>query len=353
MKGLILCAGKGTRLRPLTYTNAKQLVPVANKPIIYYGLEAMAQANIRKIGIVIGETGPEIREAVGDGSRWGLKITYIEQDKPLGIAHAVHTAEKFLGDEPFVLYLGDNLLRDGITGLVREFEQQKPNATILLAEVEDPRQFGVVEVRGGKIIALEEKPKKPKSNLAIVGVYLFDSNILRAVRKVKPSRRGELEITDSIALLLKQGLTINSHVISGWWKDTGKREDILEANRMVLETIEPDIQGEVVDSDIHGRVVIEAGAVVSGSTIRGPVIIGAGTRVTDAYIGPFTSIEKNVTVERSEVENCVVLRGSRIANLDRRLEESLIGRDVVVERSLSRPHSYKMMLGDDSRVDVI
>ncbi|MFH1539260.1 MAG: glucose-1-phosphate thymidylyltransferase [bacterium] len=353
MKGLILCAGKGTRLRPLTHTNAKQLVPVANKPIIHYGLEAMAEANIREVGIVIGETGPEIREAVGDGSKWKLKITYIEQPEPLGIAHAVRVAEDFLGKEPFVLYLGDNLLRDGIVGLVREFKEQRPNATILLAEVENPTQFGVAEVKKGKIIGLEEKPKKPKSNLAIVGVYLFDSNILSAVRKVKPSWRGELEITDSIAVLLDEGFTINSHVIKGWWKDTGKKEDLLEANRMVLENIEADVRGKVKNSEIAGRVVVEKGATVEDSTIRGPVIIGRGSRVTNAYIGPFTSIDEDVVVEHSEIENSIVLRGSRISNLNRRLEESLIGRDAVVERSLSKPHSYKMMLGDCSRVDVV
>lgn len=353
MKGLILCAGKGTRLRPLTHTNAKQLVPVANKPIIHYGLEAMAEADIREVGIVIGETGPEIREAVGDGSQWGLKITYIEQHETLGIAHAVQVSEDFLGSEPFVLYLGDNLLRDGIVGLVREFEEQRPNATILLAEVENPRRFGVAEVKKGKIIGLEEKPKKPKSNLAIVGVYLFDSSILGAVRKVKPSWRGELEITDSIAVLLDEGFTINSHIIKGWWKDTGKKEDILEANRIVMENIEPDIEGKVEDSEVAGRVVVEKGAAVESSTIRGPVIIGRDSRITNAYIGPFTAIDQNVVVENSEIENSIVLRGSRISNLDRRLEESLIGRDAVVERSLSRPLSYKMMIGDSSRVDVI
>ncbi|MEW6201583.1 MAG: glucose-1-phosphate thymidylyltransferase, partial [bacterium] len=338
MKGLILCAGKGTRLRPLTYTNAKQLVPVANKPIIFYGLEAMRDAGIREVGIVIGDTGAEIRDAVGKGRKWGVRVTYIEQNPPLGIAHAVQVSEKFLGGEPFVLYLGDNLLRDGIVGLVEEFKTQKPNATILLASVANPQQFGVAEVKHGKIISLEEKPKKPKSSLAIVGVYIFDSNILEAVHKVKPSWRGELEITDSISVLLKKGCVINSHIITGWWKDTGKKEDLLEANRMVLETINPDVRGEVTGtSDVCGRVVIEDGAVVEDSTIRGPVIIGIGSRIVHSYIGPFTSIDENVIVENSEIENSIILRGSRISNLESRLEESLIGRDVVVERSFTRP----------------
>lgn len=354
MKGLILCAGKGTRLRPITYTNAKQLVPIANKPVIFYGLEAMGNAGITEIGVVIGETGNEIMEVLGDGSKWGVQITFIEQNPPRGIAHAVEVAEDFLQREPFVLYLGDNLLRDGITGLVKEFNEQKPNAIILLAHVKEPRQFGVAEVNGDKIISLEEKPKKPKSDLAVVGVYLFDSNIFDAVHKIKPSWRGELEITDSIACLLKNGCDIRSHIITGWWKDTGKKEDMLEANRMVLEDIETRVSGFVdLKSEITGRAIVEDTAQVENSVIRGPVIIGRNAKILNSYIGPFTSIGDDATVQNSEIENSIILNGSKISNIEGRLEESLIGRDVVVERSMSRPRSFKMMLGDCSRVDVI
>ncbi|MEW5945163.1 MAG: glucose-1-phosphate thymidylyltransferase, partial [bacterium] len=331
MKGLILCAGKGTRLRPLTHTNAKQLVPVANKPILYYGLEAMRDAGITDIGIVVGDTENEIRDAVGTGDRWGIGVTYIKQDEPRGIAHAVHVSEKFIGGSPFVLYLGDNLLRDGIRGLVEEFNARKPNATILLAEVEDPRHLGVAEVKNGRIVGLEEKPAKPKSNLAVVGVYIFDRNILDAVKRVKPSKRGELEITDSIALLLKKGLAVNYHVVTGWWKDTGKKDDILDANRIVLENLEPSNRGEIRgNSELSGRLVIEEGAVIDSSTVRGPAVIGRNTRVEHSYVGPFTSIEENVIISHSEVENSIIMCGSRIENLNVRLEESLIGRDAVV-----------------------
>jgi glucose-1-phosphate thymidylyltransferase len=353
IKGLILCAGKGTRLRPITHTSAKQLVPVANKPIIHFGLEAMRAAGITDIGIVVGDTGPEIKEALGDGAAFGVKLTYIRQAVPKGIAHAVLTAEAYLGKNPFVLYLGDNLLKDGITGLADEFRRTRPNATILLTRVKDPRQFGVAEVKGRQIVSVVEKPKKPKSDLAIVGVYIFDHNVMDAARRVKPSWRGELEITDTIALLLADGYKVTHHVITGWWKDTGKKEDMLEANRMVLEGIEPSCEGHIGEGcEVTGRVVIGAGAHIEQSTVHGPAIIGAGSIVRNAYIGPFTSLGENVIVENSEVANSILLTGSRISHLDGRLEESLLGKDVVVEKSPRRPRAYKMMLGDCSHVSV-
>ncbi len=354
MKGLILCAGKGTRLRPITYTNAKQLIPVANKPVIHYSLQAMADADIRDVGIVVGETGREIKDYVGAGEKWGLRVTYIYQDVPKGIAHAVQKSVDFIAGDTFVLYLGDNLIREGVKGLVEKFRKEKPNALILLTRVSNPSAFGVAELDGNRIISLEEKPKKPKSNLAVVGVYLFDKNILDAVFQVKPSWRGELEITDAISLLLKQGLEVKAHIIKGFWKDTGVKEDILEANRMFLEELKQDVQGKVdAKSDIKGRVRIEQDVEIIESKIQGPVIIGARSRIINSYVGPFTSIDEDVLIEKSEVENSIILRGSKIISLGARLEESIVGRDVEIKKVNFRPYSYKMMLGDCSKVDVL
>ncbi|MEE9196869.1 MAG: glucose-1-phosphate thymidylyltransferase, partial [bacterium] len=277
MKGLILSGGKGTRLRPLTHTNAKQLVPVANKPVLFYGLEAMGEAGITEVGIIVGDTRKDIEQAVSDGSRWGIKVTYIDQPEPLGIAHAVAIAEPFIGTDPFVVYLGDNLLRDGIGELVQEFLRRRPNGQIMLARVDNPEQFGVAELEGEKVVRLEEKPKKPKSDLALVGVYMFDSSIFEAVKCIKPSWRNELEITDAIQYLIEQDFHVESHIIDGWWKDTGKLEDMLGANRMVLDTFEERIEGSVDEgSTVEFKVVVEEGAEVRSSTIRGPAIIGTG-----------------------------------------------------------------------------
>jgi glucose-1-phosphate thymidylyltransferase len=299
MKGLILSGGKGTRLRPLTFTQAKQLVPVANKPVLFYGIEALVGAGIRDIGIIVGDTRDEIREAAGDGSRWGpgVRVTYIEQPAPLGLAHAVLIAEPFLRGEPFVMYLGDNILKSGIISLVREFEERRPNALILLTPVPNPQMFGVAELSDNKVVRLVEKPKEPASNLALVGVYMFDAHIFEAVKAIRPSWRNELEITDAIQYLVEKGYVVQPHLVTGWWKDTGKIEDILEANRLILETIEGAVEGAVDEaSKVSGAVVIEAGAVVRASTIRGPAIIGAGTEITDSYIGPFTSIQKRCRI---------------------------------------------------------
>lgn len=304
MKGLILSGGKGTRLRPLTFTQAKQLVPVANKPVLFYGIEALADAGIRDIGIIVGDTKAEIKEACGDGQRWGIKITYIEQDEPLGLAHAVLVSEGFLGRDSFVMYLGDNILKSGIKSLVEEFKEKKPNSLILLTEVPNPQMFGVAELRGGKVVRLVEKPKSPKSNLALVGVYMFDFHIFEAVRAIKPSWRNELEITDAIQYLVDQGYGVIPHLVSGWWKDTGKIEDILEANRLILENITTQVEGSVdAASKINGKVIIEKDVIVRNSTIRGPAIIGEKTEIVDSYIGPFTSVQRGCKIIQTEIEH--------------------------------------------------
>ena len=353
MKGLILSGGRGTRLRPITYTSAKQLVPVANKPILFYGIEALAASGIREIGIVVGETHREIREAVGDGRRFGVSVTYIQQDAPLGLAHAVLVSEPFLGSGSFCMYLGDNLILEKLEPLVTRFRDEKPQSQILLARVPDPTQFGVAELRDGKVVRLTEKPKVPPSDLALVGVYMFDATIFQAVKAIKPSVRGELEITDAIQWLIDQGHVVRPHVIEGWWKDTGKLEDMLEANRIILDTLVPRTDGVVEDSDIAGKVVVEAGARVVKSTVRGPAIIGKGAVIESAYIGPFTSIGDGVVVRGSEVEHSIVLEGASISDIGGRIESSLIGRNVSIYRSARKPRSFNFMLGDRSEVGLV
>jgi len=351
LKGLVLSGGKGTRLRPITHTSAKQLVPVANKPVLFYGLEAMAAAGIREVGIIIApETGDEIRAAAGDGSQFGIEITYIEQDEPKGLAHALLTGEDFLGDSPFVMYLGDNLLKSGITELVETFKSSDPDALILLTAVPDPEHYGVAELDGDRIKRLVEKPKDPPSNLALVGVYMFKPSIFEAARAIKPSWRDELEITDAIQTLVDRGLRVEPHIVRGWWKDMGQLEDLLEANRLILEDIVARVDGEVIDSRVEGRVVIEPGAHVERTTVRGPTIIGAGSRIVDAYVGPYSAIDADVTIERSEVEHSIVLAGSRITDLSYRMEASLIGRNVVLASSNSLPKAYRFMVGDNSEI---
>ena len=353
MKGLILSGGRGTRLRPLTYTSAKQLVPVANKPVLFYGIESMADAGITDIGIVVGDTQAEIRAAVGDGSRWGVKITYIEQDEPRGLAHCVLISEDFIGSDPFVMYLGDNLLNRGIRPLVDEFLRERPAAQILLARVPDPQMFGVAELSEGRVVRLVEKPREPKSDLALVGVYMFSPEVFHAVKRITPSFRNELEITDAIQNLIDRGLDVRPHIVDGWWKDTGKLEDMLEANRLILETIERRIDGSVdAESRVEGKVIVEAGATIEGSVVRGPAIIGAGARVLHAYVGPFTSIMNDVEIRESEIEHSIVLEGSCISNLANRVEDSLIGKNVRIYRVPMKPSAYRFMLGDNSEVGI-
>src|ERR671917_476764 len=317
LKGLILSGGKGTRLRPLTHTSAKQLVPVANKPVLFYGIEAMAAADIRDVGIIIApETGDEIRAAVGDGSRFGISIEYIEQEEPLGLAHAVLTAEPYLGDSPFVMYLGDNLLRDGIVELVETFRTEKPEALILLTPVPDPEHYGVAELSDGRVARLVEKPKEPQTDLALVGVYMFTPAIFDAARSIEPSWRGELEITDAIQGLVDRGMRVDPHIVHGWWKDTGQVHDMLEANRLILDDLDERVDGELVDSKVEGRVVIEQGARLENTIVRGPAMIGAGSQIANAYIGPYTAIGDNVTIENAELEHSIVMSGSHISDVD-------------------------------------
>ncbi|OGP85357.1 MAG: glucose-1-phosphate thymidylyltransferase [Deltaproteobacteria bacterium RBG_13_65_10] len=354
MKGLILSGGKGTRLRPITYTSAKQLVPVANKPILFYGIEAIRDAGIREIGIVVGETAEEIRAAVGNGSRWDVSITYIHQSAPLGLAHAVLESEPFLRGSAFVMYLGDNLIQGGIKDLVREFTRNKPESMILLTPVADPTQFGVAELQGERVVRLDEKPARPRSNLALVGVYMFNDTIFEAARAIRPSARGELEITDAIQWLIDSGFRVDSHIVQGWWKDTGKLEDMLEANRLILDLLPLQIDGKVDDvSRVDFKVVIEEGAEVVNSTIRGPAIIAKGSRIVDSYIGPFTSIAENCTVQKSEIEHSIVLDNSSIVGISHRIVDSLIGRNVELSRSPLRPVAYRFMLGDNSKVGIL
>jgi glucose-1-phosphate thymidylyltransferase len=353
MKGLILSGGKGTRLRPLTYTSAKQLVPIANKPVLFYGIEAMVEAGIRDIGIVVGDTRTEIRTAVGDGDRWGVSVTYIEQEAPLGLAHAVLISEGFIGREPFVMYLGDNLLNKGIRPFVERFVCERPAAQILLSRVPDPQMFGVAELCEGKVVRLVEKPAQPKSDLALVGVYMFGPEVFEAVRTIRPSFRNELEITDAIQNLIDRGLAVTPDIVEGWWKDTGKLEDMLEANRLILDTLERRIEGSVdASSRVEGKVVIEDGAVIERSVVRGPAIIGARARIERAYVGPFTSIMNDVEIRDAEIEHSIVLEGSQLRDLANRVEDSLIGKNVRIYRLPVKPSAYRFMLGDNSEVGI-
>ena len=351
LKGLILSGGTGTRLRPITHTSAKQLVPVANKPVLFYGLEAMAAAGIDDVGVIIApETGDEIRQAVGDGTRFGMRIHYIEQEAPLGLAHAVLTAEPFLGDAPFVMYLGDNLLQGGIVDLVNAFRDSRPDALILLTPVPDPENYGVAELHDGAVRRLVEKPREPTTDLALVGVYMFTPAIHDAARAISPSARGELEITDAIQHLVDTGMRVEPHIVRGWWKDTGRLDDMLEANRLVLDTIVGRVDGELVDARVDGRVVVEAGAVLERSTVRGPAIIGANALVEDAYIGPYTAVGERCVIRNAEVEHSILLAGSSVSDLGGRMESSLLGRDAAIGRSEGQPRAYRFMVGDNSEI---
>jgi glucose-1-phosphate thymidylyltransferase len=368
VKALILAGGAGTRLRPITHTRAKQLVPVANKPILFYGLEAIADAGIKDVGIVVGDTAAEVRDAVGDGSAWGLQVTYLPQDAPLGLAHAVLIARDFLGSDDFVMYLGDNLIKQSLTEFIARFEAERararvptldgeavviPCAQILLKAVPDPQRFGVAELGAdGSVIRLLEKPEHPPSNLALVGVYLFDERVHTAVAAIKPSARGELEITDAIQWLVDQGLRVRTEILQGWWIDTGKLTPLLDANRLILETLERRIDGEVDEaSELDGRIVVERGARIVRSRIRGPVVIGAGTTVTDSFVGPFSAIGRRCVIESSEVEHSVILDDCRVLEAGR-LEDSLLGHQVEVTRTGRRPRATRLMVGDHGQIDL-
>jgi glucose-1-phosphate thymidylyltransferase len=354
MKGLILSGGKGTRLYPLTYTGAKQLVPVANKPVLFYAIENLVEAGITDLGIVVGDTKDQIMAAVGDGSKFGARVTYIEQPDPLGIAHGVKIAQDFIQEERFALFLGDNFLRDGIVPLVRNFEKEAPACQIHLYKVPNPQDFGVAEVKDDRVVRLVEKPHAPQSDLAVIGIYMFDHHVFEAVNNIRPSARGELEITDTIQYLIDRGLKVSPQIVAGAWIDTGKPGDILEANRLVLEELQPRMGGQVDnDSQINGKVTIERGARVKNSVIRGPAIIGEESEIINSYIGPFTSVYHHVLIENSELEHCIVLEHSRIIDVESRIEDSLIGRYVEITRSPKKPKAYKMTLGDHSKVGVL
>jgi glucose-1-phosphate thymidylyltransferase len=353
MRGLVLAGGHGTRLRPLTHTSAKQLIPVANKPVIFYSLEDFAAAGIREVGIIVAPHGADdISEAVGDGSLFGLDVEYILQEEALGLAHAVLVAEEYLGDEPFVMYLGDNVLEGGVTKLVERFERERPNGSVILTKVSNPEAFGIAELDGERIVRLVEKPKEPPSDLALVGVYLFDHNVFAAARSIEPSWRGELEITDAIQRMIDGGLDVRAQIHTGWWLDTGKKDDMLEANRVILESLVGRIDGEVDgDSELQGRVVVEAGAKVVRSRIRGPVIVGEDALIVDSYIGPYTAIGNRCRVEESEVEHSILLTGSRLTGV-RPVADSILGREAEVALDSTTPKAYRFLIGDQSSVGV-
>jgi glucose-1-phosphate thymidylyltransferase len=360
LKGLILSGGKGTRLRPITHTSAKQLIPVANKPVLFYGIEAMAEAGIEEVGIIIApETGPEIEEAAGDGSRFGVRISYIVQGEPLGLAHAVLTAEPYLGTSAFVMYLGDNLLQGGISELVAAFREHQPDALILLTPVSDPEHYGVAELSQaapgatGRVVRLVEKPAEPATDLALVGVYMFTAGIHDAARAIEPSARGELEITDAIQHLVDHGMRVEPHIVRGWWKDTGRLEDMLEANRLILDNLIERVDGELIESQVDGRVVIESGARLERTIVRGPAIVGAGAQLSDCYIGPYTAIGDRCVISGAEVEHSILLAGCSVCDLDGRMESSLLGRNVTVRRGERQPRAYRFMVGDNSDISIL
>ncbi len=352
MKGLILSGGKGTRLRPITHYLSKQLIPVANKPVLFYSLEAMQEAGIKDVGIVIGDTWREIKEIVQDGKKWNLNVTYIHQEAPLGLAHAVMISEDFIGKEPFVMYLGDNILKEGIKRFVKEFEEKLPDAQIFVSEVSNPQDFGVVIIKEGKIVKLVEKPKKPKSNLALVGVYIFNHHIFEAVKNLKPSWRGEYEITDAINWLLNNKYKVNYLKVKGWWKDTGKPEDLIEANRIILEDLIEEIKGKVKNSKIIGKVNIGENTIVENSHLRGPVIIGKNCIIKDSYIGPFTSISDECEIIKAEIEDSIIMQGSKIIEIEGRIEESIIGKEVIIKKNDLKRKVKKFVIGDHSIINL-
>ena len=353
LKGLVLAGGKGTRLRPFTYTGAKQLVPIANKPVIFYALEQLAACGITDLAIVAGDTMDQFVDAVGDGSRFGAHITYIHQPLPLGIAHAVKIAEDFVGDAAFVLFLGDNFIKEGIAPYVEQFRAGCHNSLVLLCPVDRPQDFGVAELEGERLVRIREKPDPPLSNLAVIGIYFFDPSVFDAIRRIQPSARGELEITDTIQRLIDDGLDVRAEMIRGRWIDTGKHDDLLEANRLILEDLEPALLGHRDEaSRIEGRVVLQEGSEVVNSRIQGPAIIGERTRVLNSYVGPFTSIYHDCLIADTEISGSVVLEHTTIEAVGHRIEDSLIGRNVELRGHDRRPRGYTLILGDFSKVQM-
>lgn len=359
MKALITAGGKGTRLRPITHTNNKHLIPIANKPMIYYAIEAVVEAGIKDIGIIINpDTGSEIKEALGKGEKWGVNISYIVQESPIGLAHVVKVSEDFIQDEPFIFYLGDNVIVGGIKRFLDEFQDSGNNCQLVLAKVKDPQRFGVPEIKNGNIIRVEEKPKIPKSSYAVTGIYFYDSHIFEAVNNIQPGFRGELEISDAHQYLIDKGYKVGYSEITGWWKDTGKPEDLLEANRLVLEQIvnyeESSIEGEIdKESEINGKVIIEEGAKILKSCVSGPVIIGENTRVENSYIGPFTSIYYDCRIKNSEIEYSIVMENSEINDVGTRIDRSILGGDVKIKREDVRPKTQVFIVGNHSFIKLV
>ena len=353
MKALITAGGHGTRLRPITHTQNKHLIPIANKPILNYALEYVRGAGITEVGIITNKDGSEVKDVYGDGSAFGLKLTYIPQEAPLGLAHAVRIAEPFIGDEPFIYYLGDNIIVGGIKKFVEEFRNNGTNCHLVLAKVTDPERFGVPEIKDGRIVLIEEKPSRPKSNFAVTGIYLYDKHIFEAVNNIEPSARGELEISDAHQYLIDRGFSVSYSEITGWWKDTGKPADLLEANRLVLDNIKTDIKGNVDSSSlVTGRAIVEQGAEIINSNIRGPVIIGKGAKIENAYIGPYTSVAYNCSIRNSEVEFSIILENCSIHNQSIRLESSLLGKDVSIVKANSKPFTNRFIVGDQSYLEI-
>jgi len=354
MKALITSGGRGTRLRPLTHTQNKHLIPIANKPILHYAIDYAVEAGITEIGIVYGSESSAVPEAIGDGSQWGINITYIPQDAPLGLAHVVKISRDFIGDDKFIFYLGDNIVVGGLQKFIDGFEKAGSNCHLTLAKVKDPERFGVPEIQGNRIVKVEEKPKNPKSQYAVAGIYLYDSSIFEAVNNIKPSERGELEISDAHQYLLDNGYKVSYSEITGWWKDTGKPHDLLEANRLVLDSIvEENNASEVENSSILGKVKIDEGTIVKNSTIRGPVVIGKNCEITDAYIGPYTSIYNKCKIINSEVEYSILLAECKITDVNIRIEHSLLGNDVEIVKAVSRPSTHRFFVGDQSRIELL
>ena len=353
MKALIASGGHGTRLRPLTHTQNKHLIPIANKPILHYAIEAAVDAGIKQIGIIHNADSKEVPNAIGNGKRWGVKITFIPQKTPAGLAHVVKIAEKFIGKDNFIFYLGDNMVVGGVKRFIDEFEKSDCNCWLTLARVKDPERFGVPVIKNNKIIKVEEKPSKPKSQFAVAGIYIYDRHIFEAVKKIKPSARGEYEISDAHTYLIEHGYKVGYSEITGWWKDTGKPADLLEANRLVLDNIEPNIKGDTdKTSSVLGKVILEEGSKVVNSVIRGPAIIGKNAIIENSYIGPFTSIGNNTIIQNAEVEYSIVLRDSKIMNVKLRIEGSILGNDVEIVEANGKPHVHRFMIGDQSRVEV-
>lgn len=354
MKALITSGGKGTRLRPLTHTQNKHLIPIANKPILHYAIETVIDAGISEIGILTNADSSEVQDAIGNGSQWGVNISYIPQEAPLGLAHVIKISEDFIGKEPFIFYLGDNMVVGGVKRFVEAFEQDHVNCYLTLSKVKDPERFGVPEIKNNRIISVEEKPRVPKSQYAVAGIYIYDHHIFEAVNNIKSSQRGELEISDAHQYLIDHGYQIGYSEITGWWKDTGKPIDLLEANRLVLENLTPRIEGKIdKESYTAGNVIIEQGAEIKNSHIRGPAIIGSNTVIENSYIGPFTSIHNKCYVKNSEIEFSIVLNNCQILDIGVRIESSLLGTDVQLMKVASKPATHRFIIGDQSRVELV